>query len=82
MNFTYGWVYQTLYIFFSSQDAYTLNCYPTYINISKIEKTNMFIKMIPEFIKKSSKIIESNRCMPIIPTIRGIKLRALTAVTC
>ena len=52
------------------------------INISKIEKIDMFIKMIPEFIKKSSKIIESNRCMPIIPTIRGIKLRALTAVTC
>ena len=24
--------------------------------------------MVPEFIKKSSKIIGSNRCMPIIPT--------------
>ena len=41
----------------------------------------MFIKMILKFGKKSSKIIESNRCVPIIPTIRGIKLRALTAVT-
>ena len=52
------------------------------INISKIEKTDMFIKMIPEFIKKSSKIFTSNRRMPIIPTLRGIKLRALTVATC
>ena len=41
----------------------------------------MFIKMILEFGKKSSKIIGSNRLMPIKPTAKGIKLRALTAVT-
>ena len=39
----------------------------------------MFIKMILEFGKKSSKIIGSNRRMPIKPTTKGIKLRALTA---
>ena len=43
--------------------------------------TDMFIKIIPEFIKKSSKIIGSNRRMPIKPTTKGIKLRALTAAT-
>lgn len=41
----------------------------------------MFIKMILEFGKKSSKIIGNNRRMPIKPTTNGIKLRALTAVT-
>ena len=41
----------------------------------------MFIRMILEFGKKSSKIIGRNRRMPIIPTNGGIKLRALTAVT-
>lgn len=46
-----------------------------------IKKTDMFIKMILEFGKKSSKIIGSNRRMPIKPTTKGIKLRALTAVT-
>ena len=71
----------SIYIF-SSQNACTLNCYPIYINISRNRKTDMFSKMIPEFLKKSSKIIESNKYMPIIPTIRGIKLRALTTVTC
>ena len=33
----------------------------------------MFIKMILEFGKKSSKIITSNRRMPTKPTPRGIK---------
>lgn len=42
----------------------------------------MFSKIILEFVKKSSKIFTSNRCMPIKPTTKGIKLRALTAVTC
>lgn len=42
----------------------------------------MFIKMILKFGKKSSKIFTSNRCMPIKPTTKGIKLRAFTAVTC
>ena len=70
----------SIYIF-SSQDAYTLNCYPTYINISKNRKTDMFSKMIPKFVKMSSKIIEGNRCMLIIPTMGSIKLRALTTVT-
>ena len=37
--------------------------------------------MILEFGKKSSKIIGSNRRMPIIPTTGVSKLRALTAVT-
>ena len=41
----------------------------------------MFSKIILEFVKKSSKIIGSNRRMPIIPTNGGIKLRALTDVT-
>ena len=41
----------------------------------------MFSKIILEFGKKSSKIIGSNRRMPIKPTTKGIKLRALTAVT-
>ena len=39
----------------------------------------MFIKMILELGKKSSKIITSNRRMPIIPTGEDYKLRALTA---
>jgi hypothetical protein len=33
----------------------------------------MFIKIIPEFGKKSSEIITSNRRMPTKPTPRGIK---------
>ena len=51
------------------------------INISKIKKTDMFSKIILEFIKKSSKIFTSNKYIPIIPTIRGIKLRRLTVVS-
>lgn len=37
--------------------------------------------MILEFGKKSSKIIGSNKRMPIIPTGGGYKLRKLTVVT-
>ena len=55
--------------------------YYSLINISRIEKTDMFSKIILEFVKKSSKIIGSNRRMPIKPTTKGIKLRALTAAT-
>lgn len=55
--------------------------YYSLINISRIEKTDMFSKIILEFVKKSSEIIGSNRRMAIIPTIEDIKLRALTAVT-
>ena len=37
--------------------------------------------MLLKFGKKSSKIFTSNRCMPIKPSTKGIKLRALTAAT-
>ena len=66
MNFTYGWVYQTLYIFFHPK-MHTHS--PTYINISKIEKTDKFIKMIPEFIKKSIKLLKATGvCLLYLPS--------------
>ena len=52
-----------------------------YINISKIKKTDILSKIILEFVKKSSKIFTSDKCMPIIPTSGSIKLTSLTVVT-
>ena len=38
----------------------------------------MFSKIMLEFIKKSSKIFTSDKCMPIIPISGSMKLRTLT----